>query len=223
MKKLTISKKVIALLLAFVMVIPGVYFGSSDAEEVKAATEVSTEMLNVKVQVAVDDTDVIRFITSVDGLDYSKVGFELTTPSGTKTYETTTVYERIVSEVTDDEYEFSPKVVDTTSEYFVTAKLRATAGVDYTVKAFVCAKGSTEKVYGPSRVVALGDANDNIINMMVGFATTANATYDVYDGSTKIGTAKVLADKNVRITLSSKKATDFPSSGLNCVDLAQLK
>lgn len=212
MKTSKLLKSLLAVLLAVVLVIPGVYFGTEGQEEVKAAEAVQTDMLNIKVQVAEDGEDVIRVITSVDSLDYRKVGFELATPSGTKTYETTTVYQRIVSEVTDEEYEFSPKLVDETSEYFVTAKFKATAGTDYTVRAFACALGTDTKTYGPSRVVALEDAETDTINMMVDFATTANATYDVYDGSTKIGTAKVIGDKNVRITLDSKKVTDFPSA-----------
>ena len=205
-------KKTIIILLVMVLTLTGNIWNTAGQESVYAANTISTDMLNVKVQVAVDGADVIRFITSVDSLEYSKVGFELTTPSGTKTYETNTVYERIVSQVTSEEYEFSPKVVDTSSKYFVTAKFRATAGVDYTVRAFVCEKGSTEKVYGASRAVALEDAQDNVINMTVNFATTANATYDVYDGATKVGSAKVIADKNVRITLDNKEVGEFPSA-----------
>ena len=206
-------KKILAIVLAFAMVISGVYFGTSNKGEVQASTDVSTDMLDVKVQIAVDDSDVIRFITSVDSLDYYKVRFEVTTPSGTKTFETKTVYERIVSIATGDEYEFSPKVVDLSSEYFVTAMLRATTGVDYTVRAFVRTRDDVDtKVYGPSRTVALGDAEKDTINMMVDFTTAASAAYDVYDGDTKIGTAIVLADKNVRITLTSKTVDDFPSA-----------
>ena len=120
-KMMKTMKKVLAVVLALAMIIPGVYFGNQKQNDVQAAASVSTDMLNIKVQVAVDGADVIRVIASVDSLDYRKVGFELTTPSGVKTFETTTVYERIVSNVTDEEYEFSPKLVDISSEYFVTA------------------------------------------------------------------------------------------------------
>jgi hypothetical protein len=165
MKKCNISKRVLAVILALAMMIPGVYFGTPNQNEVKAAASSSSDMLEIKAQVAVDQADAIRFIASVDSLDYSKVGFEVITPSKTITWETRTVYERIVSCVTNDEYEFSPKLVDTTSEYFVTAMLKAEAGVDYKVRAFVCEKGSGEKLYGASRTISLSDANDNVINM----------------------------------------------------------
>lgn len=213
MDKKSIFGKIVLALLILVMIVPGVYLDFSGETKVQAAAGTNTDMLSVKLQIAEDDSDVIRFITSVDNLDYYKVGFEVTTPNGTKTYETKTVYERIVSMVTEEEYEFSPKVVDTTSNYFVTAMLKATSGVDYTVRAFVRTRDDVDtKVYGPSRTVALEDAGTGVINMPVTFATTDDATYDVYDGKTKIGTAKVIGDKNVRITLASKKTDDFPSA-----------
>jgi len=199
--------------LTFMMVISGVYFGTPNKSEVKAASEVDTDMLNVKVQVAVDDTDVIRLIASVDSLEYSKVGFEVVGPTGSKIFETKTVFERIVSKVTGDEYEFSPKVVDLTSNYFVTAMLRATEDTEYSVRAFVCTLDDEEtKIYGQQRNVSLKDAEKNIINMPVSFTTTENAVYDVYDGDTKIGTADAISVKGVRITLVNKTVGDFPSA-----------
>lgn len=180
-------KKVLAGFLAFVMIASGIYFVQSEdgSETVKAAeaTEVSADMLTVKAQIANDGSNVIRFITSVDCLDYVRVGFEVTPEGGNKmTYETKTVYERIVSapDATGVKYEFGPKAVDASSEYFVTAKLRATAGVDYTVKAFVRTQ-TGEIVYGKSRCVALSDGAANATTVNLSFENTAEAGVKVGD------------------------------------------
>ena len=126
-----VTKRILATFLSLAMILGSVYWVDSAGSEAEAATTANTDMLEVKVQVATNDSNVIRFVTSVDSLEYSSVGFEVT-PKGeaTKTYTTKTVYERIESTTEGTEYKFSPKVVDTSSEYFVTAKLRATAGVD---------------------------------------------------------------------------------------------
>lgn len=215
MKIRKVTRKLLAIMFVFAMIIPTVFFAESNKQEVKAAESVSTEMLEVKLQVEEDRQDAIRFISTVDSLDYSSVGFEITTPEGIKTYQTTKVYERITSCVTNENYEFSPKLIDVSSKYFVTAILAAQANTEYSVRAFVTTKEApTVKVYGPSRKVSLGDNANNTINMVVDFATTENATYDVYNGETKIGTAKVIADKNVRITLEGHTATGFKSATL---------
>lgn len=206
-------KKILAVLLAMALIIPGVYLGESDKKEVKAASNVSTDMLDVKLQIAKDGTNVIRFISTVDSLDYSSVGFELVTPEKTISSVQRTVYERIVSSVTGEEYEFSPKLISSTSKYFFTAKYTATEDVEYKVRAFVTTLDApTVRVYGQTRSVALGDDASNIINMAVDFDTENNAAYDVYNGVTQVGTAQVIEDKNVRITLNGYTATGFKSA-----------
>ena len=206
-------KKTIITILTVVVMLAGAVFFVHGGKEAKAADEIPKAMLDVKAQVATDDSNVIRFVASVDNLKYANAGFELSYDGllEPKVYTTTTVYEKIDSTEEGVAYEFSPKMVDTTSEYFVTAKLRATAGIDYTVKAFVTTFDN-QKIYGAERCVSLSDGDKDTINMMVDFATTSNATYDVYDGDTKIGTAKVIADKNVRITLTDKTVDSFPSA-----------
>lgn len=155
-------KRVLAVALAFAMVLTGLYLVKMDGAEVQAAAaDVNKDMLDVKVQIATDNSNVMRFIASVDSLDYYKVGFEVTPEGGTKkTHETKTVYERISSTTDSVKYTFSPKVIDTESEYFVTAKLQASAGVDYTVRAFVITLDN-ETVYGASRCVAVEDGQAN--------------------------------------------------------------
>ena len=206
------KKTLITILAVTVMLVSAIFFVNG-GKEAKAAEEVPNAMLSIKAQVATDETDVIRFVTSVDSLKYANVGFELSYEglSQPKVYTTTTVYEKIQSTEEGVAYKFSPKVVDITSEYFATAKLHATEGVEYTVKAFVTTFDN-QKIYGAERCVSLSDGKNDTINMVVDFTTTDGASYDVYDGDTKIGTAKVIADSNVRIALSGTTVDAFPSA-----------
>ena len=157
---------------------------------------VKDDMLDVKVQTTngvvqksdVEDKDgnkvyegkhVIRFISSVESLNYSKIGFELeyTTASGeTKKVRNTSskVFTKIesttgVSGGTIDKYEFSPKVVGEDSEYFMTAKLPVEVGneaVTYKVRAFWTTLDGTT-VMGKTRCVSVNDGNNEIVNMTV--------------------------------------------------------
>ena len=115
-------KKALALLLSLVTILGGIYWVDMAGSEVKAANAQS-DLFETKVQVA-EKVDVIRFVSSVESLDYKEVGFEVTPAGGTtKTYTTKVVYERIESTTEGVEYTFSPKVVDVDSEYFFTGKL----------------------------------------------------------------------------------------------------
>ena len=141
----------------------------TDASKVTSdsyAKFISSEVLGVKAQVATDESNIMRFISSVDSLVYKNVGFEVTPVGGTKkSYETVTVYERVVSDTNGVEYKFSPKVVDTLSEYFITAKLRAEENKDYTVRVYVTTMDG-QKVYGPARTIGLLDGKAaNVLNL----------------------------------------------------------
>ena len=148
-------KKILAIVLAFVMVLSGIYWVDMAGDEVQAANAQS-DFFRTKVQVATNDSNVIRFTSSVEDLNYSAVGFEVTPEGGTtKVYTTQTVFERINSTTSGVEYTFSPKVVDVDSEYFFTAKLQAEENVDYKVRAFGIPTGTTEPVYGEMRCVGV--------------------------------------------------------------------
>ena len=148
-------KKILVTVLAFAMVFASVLWLNAGQKEVQAADNI--DMLGLKFQIATDNSNVIRFVSSVDSLDYSNVGFEVKYEglAEPKVYTTNKVFEKVASEEAGVAYEFSPKVVDATAEYFVTAKLNATTGVDYTVRAFVTKFDGT-KVYG----AGLGDMDD---------------------------------------------------------------
>ena len=175
MREKNISKKIVAIALSALMLLSGVQIYSGINNEVKAAGATTNveSVLEVKAQVSTDKK-IMRFISSIDSLNYSRVGFEvtyegLTTP---KVYETKTVYERIDSTTEGVEYEFGPKAVSSDAKYFVTAKMYVEAGVDYVVKAYAISADGTEKMYGATRCVNVEDgASDSDLNLS--FASTA--------------------------------------------------
>ena len=157
-------KQMLAALLAVAMVITGLYVVPTVAEKVQAEETESTGaivepgMLDVKVQNAIGTTKAVRLITSVNSLDYGAVGFEVQIGDATpKMYDLNTVYERIESRENDMTYTFSPKVVDTSSEYFATAKMYVEEDVRYTIRAYIIPFDSTTPVFGQSRTVEWED------------------------------------------------------------------
>jgi len=180
-------KKIIAILLVMICVMTGAGIVENKKSEVHAAsTETNTDMLNVKIQIATDGTKVMRFITSVDHLQYNRVGFEIDTPEDPMDepilWDTQTVFERIVSTEDSVKYEFSPKVVSTKAEYFATAKMKVESGTLYTVRAFVKTMDG-EMVYGQSRCVATDDSDQHIMNLSIDKELSTSDDYTVsYDG-----------------------------------------
>ena len=198
---------------------------AKDANYVKF---VEDSVLDVKVQVTngvVQNTEnekykgkyVIRFISSVDGLNYRNIGFELTYKDGNETktirHTTTNVFKSIDSTVGTvdgkaDTYEFSPNLLSTDSEYFMTVKLpvaQADAGKVYTIRAFWTTLDGTE-VFGNSRSVSVNDSKDNIVNLSANVALDENtayvATYTSASGAEKTGTVTVLPSNAVRVALA---------------------
>lgn len=147
---------------------------------------VPEKVLSVKMQVSTSDVNPdeniearnMRFVSSVDTLNYSKIGFTLTYEENgvlvPKTNRTNTVYQRITSATAEDAYDFSPKVVDTKSEYFITATWKGTenTGIEnFDEGLYVRAYWETldgVRVYGESRYVTVNDGlNMNAINIPV--------------------------------------------------------
>lgn len=194
-----------------------------NAKEVDEATTsifyakyVPENVLSTKVQISLDDINTtdeydtrnMRFVSSVDDLTYGQVGFALkyqekgSTIWRTFKNEGTYVFSRIVAAAGNDDYKFSPKVVDTKSEYFITATWKGADhngltndtsegaltdfNTGYYVRAYwVTMDGVT--VYGPVRYVSVNDGlNTNIINVAVKGATTESGSVEVsgYDGAT---------------------------------------
>jgi len=156
------------------------------------AKYVPEDILSTKVQVSTrdvntaDDVDTrnMRFVSTVDSVKYDAVGFavkyeETEDSNEWKKYKNTgsIVYSRIETseENSPDTYKFSPKVVDTKSNYFITATWKGpdnTSGLtnfdtNYYVRAYwVTLDGVT--VYGPTRYVSVDDGlNKDIVNLPV--------------------------------------------------------
>lgn len=191
-------KRCLLALLVLLMVMPTVYYGEMAEQEVRATEGVNKDMLGVKVQAATDTSGIMRFISSVDSLDYKNVGFEVTPEGGAKkTYTATEVFERIQSVEDSVKYQFSPKVVDVESEYFVTAKMYATANTDYTVRAFVTTLDD-QVVYGNSRCVSLEDGSST---------TTLNMSFEA-DSATVADNLSVGDSLNVNGTTAEVIGVD---------------
>jgi len=170
---------------------------ATSAGSTSYAKFVTPGVLNTKAQIATvkeDDAYIIRFISTVESLNYAQVGFEVTYEGAENPMYgyTDTVYERIDSTSESVKYEFNPKVVNTKSEYFVTAKLKVTdEAKDYTVRAFWDTL-SGQRVYGAERCVSVND----------GKATTpVNVSFEMKDGVT------VAESDNLSVTYGSKTGT----------------
>lgn len=197
-------KKIVALMLALAMVVSGLYLVTPDTSEVKAAdtTQSSSDalepntvadgMLNVKMQIQTnqgsekyaDDSVNLRLVSSVNGLGYKNVGFEVyldldnnkefDKSEGSKEYTKFTtgdVSKRINASVTGVTYNYSPKVIDTDAEYFISGTLMGInkdhLSKDMYVRAF-CTTMGDEVVYGTGRYFNIADATaKNIINIPV--------------------------------------------------------
>ena len=92
---------------------------------------VPEEILSVKLQLkgntkSTSQSTNMRLVSSVDSLDYREVGFEIYFDGAKNPVvaKTSKVYERIEASTTSGvEYNYSPKVIDIDSDYFVTATL----------------------------------------------------------------------------------------------------
>jgi len=217
-------KRLVAVVLSLAIIMTGIYWSEVPADNVQAATvaEDNAEMLNVKVQVAEnDEVNVMRFVSSVDSLNYRKVGFEITKEGGQpKNYDITTVYKRIESLLGEElKYTFSPKVVDTSAEYFITGLWKAEPSVNYTVRAYAVTFDN-EWLYGSSRCVALEDGRTTTTHLNMSFEANeghglvAGNQIDVtYGASNKETTATVIdADgTTVHVRVQGVKYSDLPS------------
>lgn len=98
---------------------------------------VDENVLSVKAQVdatttAESNTTRMRFVTTVDSLDYNEVGFTVSTSGKTKTYSSTTVYESLKAVNLEVDYTPKGEFSATDSLYFATLILKnvAVAGTD---------------------------------------------------------------------------------------------
>ena len=123
---------------------------------------VLTIKAQISAQASTDSSSDIRFVTTVDSLDYSAIGFEVTANNKSKTYNTTTVYatlkyidkDEVMQEYKPEE-EFSP-----ISQYFKACTIKGISsqnyGAEWNVKAYwITLDGTT--VYGSPAVKTIAE------------------------------------------------------------------
>ena len=210
MKIRNILKKTLAVILSLAMLAPILSNLEVNVKEVQAAETSTDDSLNVKCQVTqgvvktttIDkykDKYVMRFVSAIeDYTQYKEIGFKLIEEGTTKEKKgvVKTVFKRIESTTgstadgTKETYTYSPKVINTAGEYFMTAKLPIEEGkkaTKYTVWAYGIKLDGTP-VIGPERCVSVEDGlekngtgkinvsfeNTSVISVSTGDSLTAN-------------------------------------------------
>ena len=186
---------------------------------------VNPDVLSLKLQVKSDaataETTNLRMVSSVDGLNYQRVGFKVKyNGSAPMDVYTSTVYKGIVAcPDSGVSYNYSPKVVGTESGYFVTATLINVSKDNYNKSFYiepywVTFDGVT--VYGVSKDVKIEDGlTATTINTTVAANLPEGSTYDVTYGTNGTATATVVSCDgkyaNINISLSSGSKTTLKS------------
>lgn len=186
---------------------------------------VNPDVLSLKLQVGTDaatsTSTNMRLVSSVDSLNYRKVGFKVSY-NGNAPIDiyTSTVYKRIVANTTSGvDYKYSPKVVGTESDYFVTATLLNVNSNNYNKSFYiepywVTFDGVT--VYGVSKNATVDDGiTATTINTTVAANLPEGSTYAVTYGTNGTATATVESCDgtyaNINISLSSGSKTALNS------------
>lgn len=231
MKTRKFLKKTLAVVLTFAMLAPIMGNLEVNVKKVQAEETTADDSLNVKCQVTqgvVKETTidkyegkyVMRFVSAIeDYQDYKEIGFKLIEEGTTKEKKgvVKTVFKRIESTTgstedgTKETYNYSPKVIDTAGEYFMTAKLpidntEAAKATKYTVWAYGIKKDGT-KVNGPERCVSVNDGLEGCKTINMSFDNTSAISVSTGESLTANGLpAEVIGVSNdgkrvhVRIT-----------------------
>lgn len=194
------------------------------------AKYVDARVLSIKLQLRqnADDktaTD-MRVVSSVDSLNYASVGFDVYFYNGeTETYvpfKSGTVQRRIKVNSKGVAYDFSPKVIDSASEYFVSATIKKIAeskrDCDFYIKPYWVTLTGV-KVHGQSRYVSATDGlNVSNINIPVEMAEPAEA-FTVTLGEQEVNaelahyeTDTGCAHLNISVAGSTTDRTQLPSA-----------
>ena len=141
---------------------------------------VPADILSVKCQVlsgttSSSDKTNMRFTTSIDTNQYLNVGFVISRAGKNYTYETQQAYQRIEASATAGVvFEYSPKVIDTKSEAFVTYTIKNipnTEGNKYFDTVFMAKPYWTTwdgvRVYGVTKYATVEDSYNDVVNIPV--------------------------------------------------------
>lgn len=193
---------------------------ASEAEETVYALFVSKKVLTAKAQLSVevltDDTDKdmadIRFVSTIDSLQYKKVGFKFVINEQTINKRTNSVYKRLYAMNKDGKTEeLLPEMISSVSNYFfaVTVKNIPSSAWDTSITVtpyWVTADGVT--VEGETTVKTVNQGRNDSAARIEGmyYDTLAEAVVNASDGDevevlrdTSVDTTMTI-DKNITIT-----------------------
>lgn len=119
---------------------------------------VDSKVLRVKAQIprtTIDNpnssSSSIRFLTTVDGLQYQKVGFEVTFNGVTRSFGSSRVYEKVYGITEDGEQVYDPTIFSPSSKYFKASMIQGipkdSFGSNWSIKPYWITLDGT-KVYG---------------------------------------------------------------------------
>jgi len=191
-----IRKIILAVTLFAIVLVGSICFSGKDNVVQAVDSTMVEKVMNVKCQVTADTDENtttpvnMRLVSSVDCLEnYKEVGFEVYYNGATTAVpiRTSTVYERIEASADSGiEYNYSPKVISTDSEYFFTATLLNIHPNNFNntfhIKPY-CITTDGQTLYGVSRYVKVSDYYNNMINIPVK-ATEAQTTGMTVDYNT---------------------------------------
>lgn len=147
----------------------------TEATGEKYAKFVSADVLSVKCQILNGTTKdsektSMRLVTTVDGLDYTKVGFDIAVGEKTADIEMTTVYKKITANDGEVVFEYNPTDFDSNATYFATVTLTNIPKSGFEKGIFIKPYWVTvdgTKVYGVERYARVEDEWENIVNVPV--------------------------------------------------------
>ena len=190
---------------------------------------VPSTVLSVKAQIKANTTlesnkTNLRLTSSVDSLKYKTVGFEVYYDGATKpiVIKSTSVFKRIVaSETSGVDYNFGPKIVDTESEYFVTATLVNIAKKNFDKSFYIKPYWQTldgTTVYGEGKYFTIENGLDeNNINVAIRTNETLNGTIKATVAGTQYDATVAYQDDTyayLNINVNNKKVTDLDSTSV---------
>lgn len=166
---------------------------------------VAPQVLNAACQVTIgttasSETCDLRLVSTVDGLKYQMVGFDVTINSQTKSLESSTVYSSIVSTNESLAYTATPSVFDSASSYFITHKVtnipQASFATGISITPYWVTLDGT-KVNGITRYVRVEDSYNAYINVPVRLYNNVNVAAGYLEVSIPDGCTYVDYDKGI--------------------------
>ena len=187
-------------------------------------------VLSMKMQLRKNPSDSskydIRLLSTVDTLDYKKVGFEISFDKNgngafesgeVTTWKSNSVAKRITANNSSFPFVYSPKVMDTDSEYFITGILSGITASNldkaFLIRPFWTTQDGTT-VYGESRWFTVNDmlAGSTNVNLTVKMTQSEFDAADSVSGITATVASKQYDGKYGHFNLTVADSTALPSA-----------